>query len=305
MVQLRATITDGAGRYVRNLGLNDFRSLENGVDQKIKTLVTPLQPDASTSVFVLFDTSNRMYDQFDYAEDANRRLHPPSFPLQFGRHVCIQPEHRATLHPYQRPHQHPLRPAPGRRRRDDTALYHALLLTLRDASKVEGNKVIVVFSNGPDTANLLSPDQVRSVAEEEGIPIYVVSTKSQNPLSKAAFHEITKATGGKTYFAHNWEKQKQAFESIDEELNNSYLIGYYPEGHDEAAFRKIDVQIVGDAGQAYRVRARSGYRPARVRGSGAYRPGTPMNLPLPDLAEYTVAALTMTFLTGCHTSCPV
>ena len=32
---------------------------------------------------------------------------------------------------------------------DDTALYNGLLLTLRDAAKVPGRKVVIVFSNGP------------------------------------------------------------------------------------------------------------------------------------------------------------
>ena len=38
---------------------------------------------------------------------------------------------------------------------DDTALYNALLLTLRDAAKVPGRKVVIVFSNGPDNASMV------------------------------------------------------------------------------------------------------------------------------------------------------
>src|SRR5581483_5397154 len=72
LVQVRVAVTDGAGNYVRNLQKGDFRIRENGVEQKIRTILTPAQrePAASTSVFVLFDTSNRMYDGFVYAEDA-------------------------------------------------------------------------------------------------------------------------------------------------------------------------------------------------------------------------------------------
>ena len=59
---------------------------------------------------------------------------------------------------------------------DDSALYNGLLLTLRDAAKVPGRKVVIVFSNGPDNASMVAPDDVRAVAEDEGIPIYVIST---------------------------------------------------------------------------------------------------------------------------------
>ena len=53
---------------------------------------------------------------------------------------------------------------------DDAALYNGLLLTLRDAAKVPGRKVIIVFSNGPDNASMVAPDDVRAVAEDEASP---------------------------------------------------------------------------------------------------------------------------------------
>jgi len=63
---------------------------------------------------------------------------------------------------------------------DDTAVYNTLLLTLRDAAKVRGRKVAIVFSNGPDNASMVAPDDVRAVAEDEGIPIYMISTNEVN-----------------------------------------------------------------------------------------------------------------------------
>ena len=78
---------------------------------------------------------------------------------------------------------------------DDSALYNALLLTLRDAAKVPGRKVVIVFSNGPDNASMVAPDDVRAVAEDEGIPIYVISTNEVNkdPISSGVFRRISTA----------------------------------------------------------------------------------------------------------------
>ena len=103
---------------------------------------------------------------------------------------------------------------------DDTALYNALLLTLRDAAKVPGRKVVIVFSNGPDNASMVAPDDVRAVAEDEGIPIYVISTAEVNkrPVSSAVFRRIAQRTGGKAYRAKTWQKQVEAFEDIREDL---------------------------------------------------------------------------------------
>ena len=60
---------------------------------------------------------------------------------------------------------------------DDTALFNSVLLTVRDAARVAGRKAIVLFSNGPDNASVLGPEDVGRVAENEGIPIYVISTQ--------------------------------------------------------------------------------------------------------------------------------
>ena len=113
---------------------------------------------------------------------------------------------------------------------DDTALYNGLLLTLRDAAKVPGRKVVIVFSNGPDNASMVAPDDVRAVAEDEGIPIYVISTNDVNkdPISSNVFKRLSTRTGGKAYWAKTWQKQVEAFEAIREDLGNSYTVTYYP-----------------------------------------------------------------------------
>ena len=147
---------------------------------------------------------------------------------------------------------------------DDSALYNALLLTLRDAAKVPGRKVVIVFSNGPDNASMVAPDDVRAVAEDEGIPIYVISTNEVNkdPISSDVFKRISTRTGGKAYFAKTWQKQVEAFEAIREDLGNSYTVTYYPQPNPNEGFRKITRRGgCRDAGKKYRVQARPGYRP--------------------------------------------
>jgi VWFA-related protein len=146
---------------------------------------------------------------------------------------------------------------------DDTALYNGLLLTLRDAAKIPGRKVVIVFSNGPDNASMVAPDDVRAVAEDEGIPIYVISTNEVNKdaISSGVFKRITARTGGKAYWAKTWQKQVEAFESIREDLGNSYTVTYYPQANPNEGFRKISVEIVSDIGKKYRIHVRPGYRP--------------------------------------------
>jgi VWFA-related protein len=215
-----------------------------------------------TNVFVLFDTSNFMYRGFVYAEDAIadfvRGLDKAdsvavyTFSRNISRAAPLTKDRGDAIVG--------LRKAVAG---DDTALYNGLLLTLRDAAKVPGRKVVIVFSNGPDNASMVAPDDVRAVAEDEGIPIYVISTNEVNkdPISSGVFRRITQRTGGKAYWAKTWQKQVEAFESIREDLGNSYTITYYPQQNPNEGFRKIAVEITSDVAKKYRVRARPGYRP--------------------------------------------
>ncbi len=296
MVVLSFTVTDSKGHYINGLKPSDFRLTEDSIAQKINTFgegnkppvqvldngtTRPLAASAEvgtqldgaptevrsdsfvgTNVFVLFDTSNYMYRGFVYASDAiadfvrgldksdsvavytfSRNLSRAA-PLTHDRNDAIFGLRKAVAG-------------------DDAALYNGLLLTLRDAAKVPGRKVIIVFSNGPDNASMVAPDDVRAVAEDEGIPIYVISTNdvSKDPMSSNVFKRISTRTGGKAYFAKTWQKQVEAFESIREDLGNSYTITYYPQPNPNEGFRKINVEIVTDVGKKYRVRARPGYRP--------------------------------------------
>ena len=292
MVVLSFTVTDSKGRYINGLKPGDFRVLEDGIPQKMATFAEGNKPavqildDGSTrpliaaapdtkpgpdvrsdafvgtNVFVLFDTSNYMYRGFVYASDAIADFvrgldRADSVAVYtFSRNLSRAAE--LTRDRFE---------AIGGLRKavagDDAALYNALLLTLRDAAKVPGRKVVIVFSNGPDNASMVAPDDVRAVAEDDGIPIYVISTSesTKDAISAGVFRRISQRTGGKSYFAKTWQKQVEAFESIREDLGNSYTVTYYPQPNPNEGFRKIAVEITKDVAKKYRVRARPGYRP--------------------------------------------
>ncbi len=293
MVVLSFTVTDSKGKYVNGLKHTDFRVLEDGIVQKLSTFAEGNRPpiqimddgtskplsiadntarevdlrgpsDAfvGTNVFVLFDTSNYMYRSFVYASDAIadfvRGLDKAdsvavyTFSRNLTRAADLTRDRNFAIAG--------LRKAVAG---DDSALYNGLLLTLRDAAKVPGRKVVIVFSNGPDNGSMVAPDDVRAVAEDEGIPIYVISTAEVNkdPISSGVFRRIAGRTGGKAYFAKTWQKQVEAFESIREDLGNSYTITYYPQTNPNEGFRKISVEVLSDPAKKLRVRARPGYRP--------------------------------------------
>jgi VWFA-related protein len=145
---------------------------------------------------------------------------------------------------------------------DDAALYNSLLLTVKDAAGLTGRKAIVVFSNGPDNASLVPPEDVAELAQSTGTIIYMISTQvaESEPVSTAVFERMSKATGGKAYFAKDWQDEKQAFNSIRDDLAHLYAISYYPSANPNHGWRAISVKLVGKNLQKYHIRTRAGYR---------------------------------------------
>ena len=218
------------------------------------------------SVFILFDTSNYMYRGFVFAQDAIadfvRSLDRPdkvalySYSRDFSRVSIITPDRSVVL-----------RGVRSTVAGDDAALYDALLLTLRDAARLSGRKVVVVFSNGPDNASMVAPEDVRELAQSEGVPIYMISTQEARlePVSTAVFERMSASTGGKAYFAKSWRAQQQAFASIREDLAHLYSLSYYPQPNPNRGWRSITVKLLPEGMKSDHIRTRSGYRPREIR----------------------------------------
>jgi len=300
LVQLTAAVTDRGGHYIKGLRPTDFRIFEDGIPQKLAMFSEggaklerlseveerdrPSGRPAPTvlpgsHIFILFDTSNFMYRGFVYAQDAisdfirgldqQDSIALYSFSRNLLRACPLTPDRRRALL--------------GLRQvvaGDDTALYNSLLLTLQDASRVSGRKVVVVFSNGPDNGSMVSPEAVREFAENEGIPIYMISTQdaTKDEISATVFQRLAARTGGKAYFARTWQRQLQAFNSIREDLAHLYLLSYYPAPNANLGWRSITLELAGEYSKRYRIRTRSGYRPKvrteDVGGGGAGGPAS-------------------------------
>jgi Ca-activated chloride channel family protein len=303
MVQLNVAVTDNKGDYITGLSPQDFVVTEDGIPQKIATfgegngptriLADTMPSDgeplsaaadqqndsgqrlspaelgalvAGANVFVLFDTSNYMYRGFVFAQDAI---------ADFVR--SLENADKVALYSYSRDlyrgapltsdRSQVLRGVRSTVAGDDAALYNCLLLTVKDAAKYTGRKVVVVFSNGPDNASMVPPEDVAELAQSTGTAIYMISTQQAQlePISTVVFERMTAATGGKAYFAKNWRDEKKAFASIRDDLRHLYSLSYYPKPNPNLGWRKITVKLASERLKKYHIRTRDGYRLQRSR----------------------------------------
>jgi Ca-activated chloride channel homolog len=219
---------------------------------------------SGANVFILFDTSNYMFRGrgFVFAQDSIaefvRSLDNPyrvafySYSRDFFRAASLTTDRTQVL-----------RGVRATVNGDDSALYNALLLTLKDAAQYSGRKVVVVFSNGPDNSSMVAPEDVDELAQSEGIPIYMISTREAklDPSSAAVFGRMSASTGGEAYFAKTWKDQRDAFASIREDLAHLYFLSYYPQPNPNRGWRAISVKLANPKFKKYQIRTRSGYRP--------------------------------------------
>jgi Ca-activated chloride channel homolog len=281
LVQLNVAVTDSKGHYVTGLHPGDFAISEDNIAQKLASFGEGNEPqrnvDAATgetraepnqsvlagaNVFVLFDTSNYMYHSFALAQDAIADfVKSLDSPERVAFYSYSRNLYRAASLTADR--EQVLRGVRSTVAGDQPALYNALLLTLRDAGQFPGRKVLVIFSNGPDESSMVTPEDIGELAQSEGVPIYVVSTRhaALDPVSASIFQQMSSATGGRAYFTRSWHDQRIAFDSIRDDVAHLYSLSYYPQPNPNRGWRTIKVALTGEAAKKYRIRTRSGYRP--------------------------------------------
>jgi Ca-activated chloride channel family protein len=240
--------------------------VQNGSIEGIASAVS------GSNVFILFDTSNYMFRGrgFVFAQDSIAEfVRELDHPYQVAFYSYSRDFYRAAALTTDRTQV--LRGVRETVNGDDSALYNALLMTLKDAAQYSGRKVVVVFSNGPDNSSMVSPEDVDELAQSEGVPIYMISTREAklDAASAAVFSRMTASTGGEAYFAKSWKDQRDAFSSIREDLAHLYFMSYYPQPNPNRGWRTVSVKLANPKYSKYRIRTRSGYRPIPARANAA------------------------------------
>ena len=120
-------------------------------------------------------------------------------------------------------------------------------MTLKDASQFSGRRVIVAFSNGPDNASMVAPEDVRELAQTEGVPIYMISTQLArlDPVSTAVFGRMSGSTGGKSYFAKDWQDQARGLRCYSRRPGPSLYPGLLPPAEPEFRMEKYHRKAYG------------------------------------------------------------
>jgi Ca-activated chloride channel homolog len=137
----------------------------------------------------------------------------------------------------------------------DTALvdgtYTAMLLEQPDGAR----NLLIVFSDGLDTASWLAPERVLESARRADVVVYAAASREaeESPF----LEDVTKLTGGGLVKLQSSKDLSATFLRILDEFRNRYLLSYSPSGVPTSGWHKLDVRLKGRRGT---LKARAGYQ---------------------------------------------
>jgi VWFA-related protein len=135
-----------------------------------------------------------------------------------------------------------------------TSLVDGVYTGMQVGSSDAGRELLVVFSDGLDTASWLPADKVLDAAKRTDAVAYAVAVRSR---AKPEFlSDLASLTGGRLFEVEKTERLDSIFLDILKEFRERYLVSYTPRGVAKEGWHKLDVRVK----RGGTVKARPGYQ---------------------------------------------
>ncbi len=247
-VPVFVTVTDRDKRLVPDLAEEDFEVYDNGKLQKLTQFDNSALP---ISVVVMLDTSGSMTLALEQvkraAEQFLMRLLPDDRAMvgAFNDKIEFLPEEgfvgnrdRLIAQLKELDFGYP------------TRLYDAVYQSLAMVKPREGRKVVLVFTDGEDTASKIGRGDTLDRAREEDVMIYSIGIENiyfdgqKRVMSRPdrGLKGLSEETGGGYFLLKKTDELGETFTRVAQELHSQYLLGFSPETLD-GKLHKIEVKV--------------------------------------------------------------
>jgi Ca-activated chloride channel family protein len=146
-----------------------------------------------------------------------------------------------------------------------TALYDAICEGSERLGGKLGRKVLVIVSDGDDTAKNSTYDQALEAALRNEVMIYSIidvpieASAGRDLGGEHALITLAEQTGGKHFYVSDGGLDR-AFANVSDDLRTQYVLGYYPRHQMPGTdFHRIVVTIPRAAADAFNIRNKTGY----------------------------------------------
>jgi Ca-activated chloride channel homolog len=249
-VPIYATVVDSQRRLVTDLQLEDFEVYDNGKLQPITSFDNSVTPFTAV---VMLDTSGSMTLNLDFVKRAAE---------QFV--IRMLPEDKAKVGAFNDKIQVLPREGPFTADRDrlmrylrdsldfgyPTRLWDAIDESIANLEPLEGRRVVVVFTDGDDTASRQGVGPVLERARQQDIMIYGIGLQSEyfNGQTRTRSRPdrrlkgLVEETGGGYFELTKTDDLGPTFTRVAQELHSQYVIGFSPDPLD-GKVHKLDVRV--------------------------------------------------------------
>ena len=249
-VPLYVTVTDSAKRLVPDLLREDFEVYDNG---KLQTLTNFDNQVTPINVVVMIDTSGSMTLALDLVKQAAEEFLIRLLPEDkakvgaFNDKIQVKPE---TGLPFTNNRDQLIRSLQDLDFGYPTRLYDAVDYSINELKIVDGRKVVLVFTDGADTASRLGSGDVTERSRTEEVMVYSVGMENEymsgnqrvRTSPDRGLRRLSDETGGGFFMLKKKDELGPTFTRIAQELHNQYVMGFTPETLDNKV-HKLEVRL--------------------------------------------------------------
>jgi Ca-activated chloride channel family protein len=261
LTTLGVTVTDRRGALVTDLAEDEFELIEDGVPQSLQYFAPGTGATTpAMHVGLVLDASGSMQADMKLAQGAAIKFLNMLPSAEDITLVDFDTQVRITRYP-QRDFARLVERIRLRKPDGWTALYDAVGAYLDGADRLDGRKVMVLFTDGGDTRSALSFQELLTLLKASQITVYPIglieNTGSARQHLQMTLRQVAEATGGQAFFPTAIKDVESAYEKVLAEINGQYHLGYVSTNATaDGAWRKVEVKVTRPG---LRVRARKGY----------------------------------------------
>jgi Ca-activated chloride channel family protein len=232
VVAVLSTVTDGQGRLVPNLDRDEFTILDNGKPQDISFFQNETQP---FTVVVMLDFSASMTANLDLLKNATEQFILRMLPEDKGQVGAFSDriEFSGTFTSDRDDLIHALKDLQFG---NPTRLYDAIDASIEMLQDRPGRKIVVVFTDGDDTASRRGMGDVLQKARLKETMIYAIGLESeffngvriQRTRPDRGLRRLADETGGGYFELKKTDDLAPTFTRVAQELHSLYALGFAP-----------------------------------------------------------------------------
>jgi len=257
IVPVLTTVTDNQGRLVPNLEQEEFTVLDNGKPQPITLFQNETQP---FTVVVMLDFSFSMTTHLDLLKQATEQFILRMLPADKGQVGAFSDKIQFSGE-FTNDRDDLVAALKDLQFGNPTRLYDAIDASIDMLKNVEGRKIVLVFTDGDDTASRKGMGDVLDRAKASETMIYAIGLESEFPIGPGrmqrtrpdrGLRKLADETGGGYFALKKTTELAPTFTRVAQELHSLYTIGFQPNVLDNKEHR-LDVKMK-QAGQTGRAR---------------------------------------------------